>query len=194
MPHVFEPAATGRSKCRGCKQPLGKGELRFGEGLPNPFGEGEVTPLVPPVLRRVQAPGRSPGRAGGGGHRRGSRIARAHRACEPRGPSPAAHRRRRARAHGAGQVPPLPRAHREGRLARAPRFPRGGQLLARGLSSPCMPTGLLRNRRHPGAVAAFQSRPAGGGARSPARGVRLAAVARLSCRVASRTPAAGLLS
>ena len=43
MPHVFEPAASGRSKCRGCKQPLQKGELRFGEALPNPFGEGEVT-------------------------------------------------------------------------------------------------------------------------------------------------------
>lgn len=43
MAHVFEPAATGRSKCRGCKQPLAKGELRFGERLPNPFGDGEVT-------------------------------------------------------------------------------------------------------------------------------------------------------
>jgi len=43
MPHVFQPAATNRSKCRGCKQPLQKGELRFGESLPNQFGEGEVT-------------------------------------------------------------------------------------------------------------------------------------------------------
>ena len=43
MPHLFEPAASGRSKCRGCGQPLAKGELRFGESLPNPFGEGEVT-------------------------------------------------------------------------------------------------------------------------------------------------------
>ena len=43
MPHVFESATTGRSKCRGCKQPIAKGELRFGEALPNPFGEGEVT-------------------------------------------------------------------------------------------------------------------------------------------------------
>jgi hypothetical protein len=42
MPHLFEPAASGRSKCRGCRQPLAKGELRFGESLPNPFGEGEV--------------------------------------------------------------------------------------------------------------------------------------------------------
>jgi hypothetical protein len=43
MAHILEPAATGRSKCRGCKQALAKGELRFGERLPNPFGEGEVT-------------------------------------------------------------------------------------------------------------------------------------------------------
>src|SRR5260221_4386474 len=43
MAHVFEPAASGRSRCRGCKQALAKGELRFGERLPNPFGEGEVT-------------------------------------------------------------------------------------------------------------------------------------------------------
>jgi len=42
MPHLFEPAASGRSKCRGCREPLAKGELRFGESLPNPFGEGEV--------------------------------------------------------------------------------------------------------------------------------------------------------
>jgi hypothetical protein len=41
--HVFEPAASGRSKCRGCGRALAKGELRFGERLPNPFGEGEMT-------------------------------------------------------------------------------------------------------------------------------------------------------
>ena len=43
MPHVIEPAASGRAKCRGCGEPLPKGELRLGEALPNPFGEGEVT-------------------------------------------------------------------------------------------------------------------------------------------------------
>ena len=43
MPHVIEPAASGRAKCRGCGQALPKGELRLGEALPNPFGEGEVT-------------------------------------------------------------------------------------------------------------------------------------------------------
>jgi poly(ADP-ribose) polymerase-like protein len=41
--HVFEPAATGRSKCRGCGQAIQRGELRFGERLPNPFAEGEMT-------------------------------------------------------------------------------------------------------------------------------------------------------
>ncbi len=43
MPHVIEPASSGRAKCRGCGEPLPKGELRLGEALPNPFGEGEVT-------------------------------------------------------------------------------------------------------------------------------------------------------
>ncbi len=43
MAHVFEPAASGRSKCRGCGQRIGAGELRFGEGLPNPFADGEMT-------------------------------------------------------------------------------------------------------------------------------------------------------
>ncbi|MEO5693864.1 MAG: hypothetical protein ABIQ72_12110 [Usitatibacter sp.] len=43
MPHVFEAASTGRAKCRGCKQLIARGELRFGESLPNQFGEGEVT-------------------------------------------------------------------------------------------------------------------------------------------------------
>jgi hypothetical protein len=42
MPHVIEPAASGRAKCRGCGRPLPKGELRFGEALPNPFAEGEM--------------------------------------------------------------------------------------------------------------------------------------------------------
>ena len=43
MPHIVEPAASGRSKCRGCGEPIGKGELRFGERLPNPFADGEMT-------------------------------------------------------------------------------------------------------------------------------------------------------
>ena len=42
MPHVIEPAPTGRAKCRGCGEKIGAGELRFGESLPNPFAEGEA--------------------------------------------------------------------------------------------------------------------------------------------------------
>ena len=49
MPHVFEEASSGRSKCRGCGVPIAKGELRFGERLPNPFGEGEVTHWFHPM-------------------------------------------------------------------------------------------------------------------------------------------------
>ncbi len=43
MPHVIEPAASGRAKCRGCGAPIAEGELRFGERLPNPFADGETT-------------------------------------------------------------------------------------------------------------------------------------------------------
>jgi hypothetical protein len=56
MPHAFEPASSGRSKCRGCKQPLAKGELRFGEALPNPFGEGEVTHWFHPLCAAYKRP------------------------------------------------------------------------------------------------------------------------------------------
>jgi hypothetical protein len=41
--HVIEPAASGRAKCRGCGKAIAKGELRFGERLPNPYGDGEMT-------------------------------------------------------------------------------------------------------------------------------------------------------
>jgi Poly(ADP-ribose) polymerase and DNA-Ligase Zn-finger region len=41
--HVIEPASSSRAKCRSCNQPIGKGELRFGERQPNSFGEGEMT-------------------------------------------------------------------------------------------------------------------------------------------------------
>lgn len=43
MTHVIEPAKTGRAKCRGCDRTIGKGELRFGERVPNVFGDGETT-------------------------------------------------------------------------------------------------------------------------------------------------------
>lgn len=43
MPHVFEPAPSARAKCRGCGRAITRGELRFGERIPNPFAEGETT-------------------------------------------------------------------------------------------------------------------------------------------------------
>ena len=43
MPHTIEPATSGRSNCRGCGEPIAKDELRFGERLPNAFGDGEMT-------------------------------------------------------------------------------------------------------------------------------------------------------
>ena len=42
MPHVIEPAPSGRAKCRGCGEKIAASELRFGESLPNPFAEGEA--------------------------------------------------------------------------------------------------------------------------------------------------------
>lgn len=41
--HVFEIAPSGRSKCRGCGRTIEKGTLRFGERMPNPFGDGDMT-------------------------------------------------------------------------------------------------------------------------------------------------------
>jgi hypothetical protein len=43
MPHVIEEAPSGRAKCRACQNKIAKGELRFGEKVPNPFGEGEAS-------------------------------------------------------------------------------------------------------------------------------------------------------
>jgi hypothetical protein len=47
MTHVFEPAASGRAKCRGCAERIERGMLRFGERVPNAYaeGEGELTTL-----------------------------------------------------------------------------------------------------------------------------------------------------
>ena len=56
MANVFEPAASGRAKCRGCGRTLAKGEWRFGERLPNPFGEGEVTHWFHPACAAYKRP------------------------------------------------------------------------------------------------------------------------------------------
>jgi hypothetical protein len=42
VPDVIQTAASGRAKCRGCGVAIAKGELRFGESLPNAFAEGET--------------------------------------------------------------------------------------------------------------------------------------------------------
>jgi hypothetical protein len=39
MAHKIEPAPTGRASCRGCKQAIAKGKLRFGEEFANPYSE-----------------------------------------------------------------------------------------------------------------------------------------------------------
>ena len=56
MAHVFEEAPTGRSKCRGCGAVIAKGELRFGEKLPNPFAEGEITHWFHPLCAAYKRP------------------------------------------------------------------------------------------------------------------------------------------
>ena len=56
MPHVFEPAPTGRAKCRGCGQPIEKGSLRFGERIANPFGEGEASLWFHPLCAAYKRP------------------------------------------------------------------------------------------------------------------------------------------
>ena len=54
--HLFAPAASGRSLCRGCARPIGRGELRFGERLPNPYGEGEMTLWFHPACAAFKRP------------------------------------------------------------------------------------------------------------------------------------------
>ena len=56
MPHLFEPAPSGRSKCRGCARQIERGELRFGERIPNPFAEGETTLWFHPLCAAYKRP------------------------------------------------------------------------------------------------------------------------------------------
>ena len=56
MPHVFEPAASGRAKCRGCAQRIERGVLRFGEVIPNPYAEGETTLWYHPLCAAYKRP------------------------------------------------------------------------------------------------------------------------------------------
>jgi ribosomal protein L37AE/L43A len=41
MPHLLERAPTGRAKCRGCGAAIAKGDLRFGDAVPNPYADTE---------------------------------------------------------------------------------------------------------------------------------------------------------
>lgn len=56
MSHVMEPATSGRAKCRGCGQPIAKNEIRFGERLPNAFGDGEMTLWFHPGCAALKRP------------------------------------------------------------------------------------------------------------------------------------------
>jgi hypothetical protein len=56
MPNVIEPAPSGRSKCRGCAQTIARDALRFGERLPNPFGDGEMTLWFHPECAAYKRP------------------------------------------------------------------------------------------------------------------------------------------
>jgi hypothetical protein len=56
MAHLYEPAPTGRSKCRGCGKPIAKDEIRFGESMPSSFGEGEMTLWFHPLCAAYKRP------------------------------------------------------------------------------------------------------------------------------------------
>jgi hypothetical protein len=56
MPGILELASSGRAKCRGCGQPIARGELRLGERLPNPFAEGEMTHWFHPRCAAFKRP------------------------------------------------------------------------------------------------------------------------------------------
>jgi poly [ADP-ribose] polymerase len=43
MAHTIEIAKSGRAGCRTCRNPIAKGELRFGEETPNQFGDAGDT-------------------------------------------------------------------------------------------------------------------------------------------------------
>lgn len=56
MPHRFEPATSGRAKCRGCGGVLARGEWRFGECLPNPFADGDLMHWFHPPCAAFKRP------------------------------------------------------------------------------------------------------------------------------------------
>jgi len=56
VPDVLERAPTGRAKCRGCGKAIEKGELRFGEALPNPYREGDAVYWLHPGCAALMRP------------------------------------------------------------------------------------------------------------------------------------------
>jgi len=58
VPHIIEPASSGRAKCRACGEKIASGELRFGERLPNPFADegGEMTHWFHPWCAAYRRP------------------------------------------------------------------------------------------------------------------------------------------
>jgi hypothetical protein len=55
-PHVFEHAPSGRAKCRACRQAIALGDLRFGERMPNPYRDGEMTLWFHPLCAAYRRP------------------------------------------------------------------------------------------------------------------------------------------
>jgi hypothetical protein len=56
LANVIEVAPSARSKCRGCGQRIDKAELRFGERLPNPFADGDMTHWYHPRCAAYKRP------------------------------------------------------------------------------------------------------------------------------------------
>ncbi|HEX7668224.1 MAG TPA: hypothetical protein VF395_01505, partial [Polyangiaceae bacterium] len=102
MADVLELASSGRAKCRGCGRAIAKRELRFGESLPNAFGEGDALYWFHPLCAACMRPEKFASVAGGfdgaledrdwllrtaefgAAHRRLPRLGRAERASSGR--------------------------------------------------------------------------------------------------------------
>jgi len=54
--HVLEPATSSRARCRGCGRLIEQGTLRFGERMPNSYGEGEMTLWLHPLCAAYKRP------------------------------------------------------------------------------------------------------------------------------------------
>jgi len=53
---IFEIASSGRARCRGCGGVIARGEMRFGEVLPNPFADGDLTVWFHPACAAWKRP------------------------------------------------------------------------------------------------------------------------------------------